>query len=216
MQTLTHAYLNAMRQYFEADGRATRTELFLYLVAVAGILLGSLVVSGMSGAGQSQPVFWLLLFAHLIPTLTIVARRLHDSNNSAWWVLVGIVPYIGPLILLLWMLTPSNPGQNKFGPPSYVKRSTSRVEPPIATVEPQPPPRTSPTSVAAGQSANKWAVAPKLPGEMLIKVRPETPKVEVLAPVPKVNPTEKRAQYDQLRESGMLSEAEYLRLIKSM
>lgn len=42
-------------------------------------------------------------------------RRLHDQDKSGWWLLLILIPLIGPLVLLYFMVQPSSPGPNRFG-----------------------------------------------------------------------------------------------------
>ena len=43
------------------------------------------------------------------------ARRLHDTDRSAWWILIGLIPLIGAIVLLVFYLLPGTTGPNKFG-----------------------------------------------------------------------------------------------------
>jgi len=62
------------------------------------------------------PVSLLLIAAVFIPNLALGFRRLHDTNRSAWWILIGLVPFAGAVVLLVFYLLPSTPGDNKYGP----------------------------------------------------------------------------------------------------
>ena len=53
--------------------------------------------------------------AVLIPTLAVSVRRLHDSGRSGWWLLFGMVPAVGPIVLLVFMGKDSKPEQNQYG-----------------------------------------------------------------------------------------------------
>lgn len=49
--------------------------------------------------------------------LAIQAKRWHDRDKSAWWILIGLIPVIGPL----WALIENGflrgtEGSNRFGP----------------------------------------------------------------------------------------------------
>ncbi len=63
--------------------------------------------------------------AVIIPTLALSVRRLHDTDRSGWWILIGLVPLIGSIVLLVFYVMDSTPGQNRFGP--NPKGATSRV-----------------------------------------------------------------------------------------
>jgi len=54
--------------------------------------------------------------AVLLPSIGYAARRLHDIGRSAWWLLVIFIPLLGPLIMLVFNVLDSQPGDNAFGP----------------------------------------------------------------------------------------------------
>jgi uncharacterized membrane protein YhaH (DUF805 family) len=43
-------------------------------------------------------------------------RRLHDTGHSGWWVFINLIPVIGAIILLIFLLTDSQEGANQYGP----------------------------------------------------------------------------------------------------
>ena len=47
--------------------------------------------------------------AVLIPSLAVACRRLHDAGKSGWWLFIGLLPIIGPLVLLFFYVQPSVP-----------------------------------------------------------------------------------------------------------
>jgi uncharacterized membrane protein YhaH (DUF805 family) len=53
----------------------------------------------------------------LLPQLAVSARRLHDTNRSGWWLLIALVPLVGPIVLLVWFCQKSEAVANRFGPP---------------------------------------------------------------------------------------------------
>lgn len=54
--------------------------------------------------------------ALLVPSFSLIIRRLHDVNLSGWFLLVAIVPVLGALALLFLLCMPGDKGDNKFGP----------------------------------------------------------------------------------------------------
>lgn len=78
---------------------------------VAGAAGGLLV-----GLGSAIIIFAIFALIVFLPTLAVTVRRLHDSNKSGWFLLIYIIPIIGPLVILVFMLLPSTPGNNNFGP----------------------------------------------------------------------------------------------------
>ena len=68
--------------------------------------------------------FWIIIFALiglyslfvLIPSIAVQVRRFHDQDKSGWFVLINFVPYIGGIIVLVFMLLEGTRGPNKYGP----------------------------------------------------------------------------------------------------
>lgn len=119
-------YLIPWKKYATFTGRATRKEYWtFYLVnTIIGVLFGFMHGNDMvrlMGGGDFQLtllsiVFFLFLWAALIPTIAVVVRRLHDIGRSGWWWLISFVPLLGGLILLIMLLLDSQPGANEYGP----------------------------------------------------------------------------------------------------
>ncbi|SCX14903.1 DUF805 domain-containing protein [Candidatus Aquiluna sp. UB-MaderosW2red] len=111
-------------------GRARRSEywfisLFLFLTNLAVaiidfVLLGSDVDRFIAnGGGGIVGLIWI--FATIIPALSVLARRLHDTNRSGWWILIGFMPVVGAIVLVVFTLTDSSDGDNKYGPSPKVR-----------------------------------------------------------------------------------------------
>jgi uncharacterized membrane protein YhaH (DUF805 family) len=65
------------------------------------------------GAGPLSLVFALAI---ILPVLALGVRRLHDTNRSGWWVLLGFIPIIGSIVLFVFYVVDSTPGDNQYGP----------------------------------------------------------------------------------------------------
>ena len=106
----------ALRKYADFDGRARRLE---YWVFAAVVYVGCVVLGGL-GASEKSPALLVAAFVFgvmlLLPGLAVTVRRLHDTDHSGWWSLVGLVPFFGTVVMLIFLLTESEPGQNRFGP----------------------------------------------------------------------------------------------------
>ena len=50
-----------------------------------------------------------------LPSLAVMVRRLHDTGRTGWWVLIGLIPFIGWIVLLIFALLDST-GDNEYGP----------------------------------------------------------------------------------------------------
>jgi uncharacterized membrane protein YhaH (DUF805 family) len=57
---------------------------------------------------------WLL--ATVLPALSVLVRRLHDTGRSGWWVLIGLVPFAGGIVLFIFSVFDTFPGENTYGP----------------------------------------------------------------------------------------------------
>ena len=123
MQT---AVPTVFRKYVVFSGRATRSEfwwwiLFIVLVSVALSMIDGAVIAPMTGhetfdPEAGQPLQLLFNLATLLPTLAVTVRRLHDTDRSGWWILLGLIPIIGNLILLWWYIQSGTEGENQYGP----------------------------------------------------------------------------------------------------
>jgi uncharacterized membrane protein YhaH (DUF805 family) len=91
----------------------------IYLaLAFAGALLMGVVNRGNGSA--SGFVFlapaYLFILAMIIPSLAVCVRRLHDTGRSGWWYFIGLIPFVGGIILLVFMCQDSQAGPNLYGP----------------------------------------------------------------------------------------------------
>jgi uncharacterized membrane protein YhaH (DUF805 family) len=79
-------------------------------------LFGIAVVAGKAGFGYLLGLPLVYALATTIPSFAKLVRRLHDTNHSGWWFLVGVIPVVGSLFLLALTMRDSDPGENRFGP----------------------------------------------------------------------------------------------------
>jgi uncharacterized membrane protein YhaH (DUF805 family) len=50
------------------------------------------------------------------PGLSVLIRRLHDTGRSGWWILISLVPIVGVLVLLYFLIIDGDTGPNQYGP----------------------------------------------------------------------------------------------------
>ena len=77
-----------------------------------GVVLGTFV-SALETV--STVILWVHGLGTVLPHLAVIARRLHDTGRSGWWMLVALVPFVGWIPLLIFMLLPSDTGPNEYG-----------------------------------------------------------------------------------------------------
>lgn len=114
-------YLKILNEkYATFKGRARRTEFWMfYLITVlffiAFVLLDLLIIELTNDAylaGFLSLIYSVFLF---LPFIAVTARRLHDIDKSAWWLLLNFIPVIGGIILLILLIKPGTDAANKYG-----------------------------------------------------------------------------------------------------
>jgi uncharacterized membrane protein YhaH (DUF805 family) len=110
-----------LKRYTDFAGRSRRKEYWMFLlgVLIAAILLsiieGVLGLSGMVG-GVYGPLTTLFFLGIIIPSIAVQIRRFHDQDKSGWFVLLSFIPFLGGLIVLVFMCLEGTKGPNRFGP----------------------------------------------------------------------------------------------------
>ncbi|WP_058831172.1 DUF805 domain-containing protein [Paenibacillus polymyxa] len=105
-------YLKVLQNYVGFQGRARRTEYWMFVLfsVIACFIVG--LIDGLLGL---TPILTLIYsLAVLLPSLAVLARRLHDTGKSGWWILIALVPF-GGIVLLVFACLDSQPGDNKYG-----------------------------------------------------------------------------------------------------
>jgi uncharacterized membrane protein YhaH (DUF805 family) len=115
-------------KYVTFSGRARRSEFWWFMLfltlgqvvanAADSVVFGSNVImlGGMEfsyNAGYFGNIFAMATF---LPAWTVEVRRLHDTGRSGWWLLLLLIPVIGFIILLIWLIGKGTDGDNKYGP----------------------------------------------------------------------------------------------------
>ena len=118
--------LMPFKRYADFNGRSQRMEywmftLFIMIVAFVLVMLAGLLggFSDSSGSGLSMIVLIpliLLVLATIIPSIAVTVRRFHDQDKSGWFYLLSFIPYVGGLIVFVFMCLDGTPGPNRFGP----------------------------------------------------------------------------------------------------
>jgi len=107
-------YLQVLKKYAVFSGRAHRTEYWMFVLI--NLIISFVLYLVEAFAGGPGVLGGLYSLAVLIPSLAVAARRLHDTNRSGWWLLIGLIPVIGAIVLLVFMVQDSQPGENQYGP----------------------------------------------------------------------------------------------------
>jgi len=105
-------FLYCLKHYVDFNGRAPRAE-FWYFVLFYFII--ALVVGGVGHAIGFDKLGSLYSLLGLRPAFAVPVRRLQDIGKSGWFVLVGLIPLVGVLILIYFYVQDSQPGENQYG-----------------------------------------------------------------------------------------------------
>ena len=128
-----------LRKYAEFTGRARRSEFWLFwlfnMVIQCALVVGAMATGGymmgydhMSGGALAFNGMRVVVgLALLVPNLAVGFRRLHDTDRSAWWLLLCLIPFLGWLVLLIFYLIDGTPGDNRYGPDPKGRTMTPAV-----------------------------------------------------------------------------------------
>ena len=123
------AFLGTISQMFK--GRARRKEYWGTMLFHFLLLLPSIVFSGLLMISQSFIILYMLyiylitiyMMVATLPLWALSVKRLHDIGKSGWWLLIGLIPFVGWIFTLVWSFTDSQKGINQYGEsPKYNNR----------------------------------------------------------------------------------------------
>jgi uncharacterized membrane protein YhaH (DUF805 family) len=117
-------YLKVLKQYADFNGRARRTEYWMFqlfsLLVIIGIGLLASLMKGIVGSETAAFLAGILILVYLIaifiPSLAVTIRRLHDQNKSGWFLLMQLIPWVGGIIIFVFMVSDGTMGSNQYGP----------------------------------------------------------------------------------------------------
>jgi uncharacterized membrane protein YhaH (DUF805 family) len=106
--------------YASFNGRARRSEFwFAQLFLTLSALSASIVDTAIFGVTLDEfgAVYTIFVLATLVPALAVTWRRLHDTGKSGGFFFIALIPLVGIVLLIVWLATDSQPGENRFGAP---------------------------------------------------------------------------------------------------
>ena len=113
--------------YANFEGRARRSEfwyfqLFNFIISFVLSFVLALISESLIA------VSYLFSLAVLIPSIAVGVRRLHDTNRSGWWMLIGLVPLVGAIVLIYFFASEGTAGPNQYGPDPKVVGADSLTD----------------------------------------------------------------------------------------
>jgi uncharacterized membrane protein YhaH (DUF805 family) len=112
-------YLEVLRNYIGFHGRARRAEYWMFIIVniIFTYVLGTIDrIIGWKLVGDSGVLASLYGVLIFLPWWAVQFRRLHDTDRSAWWLLLILIPFIGWLIIILFNCQRGTQGENRYGP----------------------------------------------------------------------------------------------------
>ena len=114
------------KKYFKFSGGSTRAEFwwFALIYAVSYVTFYATSFFEYSPWSLINIVSAFCILGTFIPFLTVGVRRLHDSNTTAWWMLIALIPFLQIVLVVFWC-TESHETGNRYGrnpnmiPPNY-------------------------------------------------------------------------------------------------
>ena len=125
-----HWYIDVLKKYTVFSGRARRKEFWMFflfstiisvILAVVDQFMGWQFEMGGDIIGFLSTLYYL---AVVVPYLAVIVRRLHDTGRTGWWMLIAFIPFVGVLILLVFLILQGTRGDNRFGPDPKAETAT--------------------------------------------------------------------------------------------
>lgn len=126
--TIFGSYKSALRKYADFSGRLSRRGYWnfssaSFLIAfgigiIEGIISGEIADFG-SFSYKEIEFNWLTSIYSLaifVPSYAALSRRLHDTNKSFKNLWLILIPIVGVIILLVFMLKKGDQKENTYGP----------------------------------------------------------------------------------------------------
>lgn len=129
-----HYFIKCIKNYSNFEGRASRAELWYFLLYWCVIYFFIIIIDGQIGysflnledlpyneylpIGKFYSNVGILVFFYrpltLVPSFAVIVRRLHDLNMSGKWAYSFIIPPLG-IILLLFLTKSGDKDKNQYG-----------------------------------------------------------------------------------------------------
>ncbi len=111
-------FIDAMKKAFNFSDRSRRKEYWMFILATVIISIVLTIVDTVAGLELAEDVgilSTLFSLAIIIPSISVTVRRLHDIGKSGWWVLIGLIPIVGFIVLLVFTVKDSEAAPNAYG-----------------------------------------------------------------------------------------------------
>ena len=134
-----NCYWESWRRYRDFRGRSSRSAYWwaTLIHPIVFFVLGGIFATILDlDTDQIGPEI-IYFVAYIWVSIALSVRRLHDVGRSGKWLLIGLIP-LGGLVLLYWFVQPNSAEENDWGD------SGAQDQPSAASsvIEPEPPRQT--------------------------------------------------------------------------
>ncbi len=113
-------YARCFRRFADFGGRSRRKEYWWFalinMLATLVLTVVGVVLADYPGDPVTSVPFYLYVAVVLVPSLAVSVRRLHDTGRSGLWVLLQAIPYVGPVVVFVFLVMDGDAGPNQYGP----------------------------------------------------------------------------------------------------
>lgn len=106
-------------KYATFNGRASRSEFWFFelFIWILTLINGKAFIYSVDNFFMEiiSGIISIALLAFFVPIVAVAIRRLHDIGKSGWYLLWDFVPIIGWILLIYWLVQPSEDGENRYG-----------------------------------------------------------------------------------------------------
>ncbi|OYU36102.1 DUF805 domain-containing protein [Novosphingobium sp. PASSN1] len=116
------------RRYADFSGRSCRREYWMFTLLSVLVAFGAVALMLAGGLGTAEGdqnpsiLFWIgaaliviWVLGSIIPSIAVQVRRFHDQDRSGWMILLGFIPYVGGIIVFVFMCLSGTRGPNRYG-----------------------------------------------------------------------------------------------------
>lgn len=134
LDSLRHTF----RNWLKFSGRASRRE---YWVFALFYFLFDLAIAYYRSRGDiRRDLIWVAVIFTVVVIvlavflfivyLSVSVRRLHDSGRDGAYILIHFIPFVGPFLILYFMILKGDESENHYGPPPGSQSASDSVTPP--------------------------------------------------------------------------------------
>ena len=111
-------FKKGLRNYVNFSGRARRKEYWYFVLVQMGLFFVAMMLDSMIFDSETGLFYVVVALGLFLPGLAVTVRRLHDTSRSGWWFLISILPLIGSIILLVFLVSDTKRETNQWGTPA--------------------------------------------------------------------------------------------------